>query len=134
MGWDLAPFFTNLFLHNYKGRWIRHLRNSDIMFADDRIFANVSSFIDDLTAINDGGEFERSSKQIYPPEPELKKENVGCSEGSFLDLAIKIEHKKDDFSFSICRMCGITVFLNKQHKSGLVLCLLFLIIFQKFPK
>ena len=59
MGWDLAPFFTNLFLHSYEGRWIRHLRNSDIRHA--KIFANISSFIDDLTAI-DGGEFERSSK------------------------------------------------------------------------
>ena len=92
MGWDLAPFFTNLFLHSYEGRWIRHVRNSDIRHA--KIFANISSFIDDLTAINDGGEFERSSKQIYPPEPELKRENVGCSEGSFLDLGIKIEYKK----------------------------------------
>ena len=47
--------------------------SQELRYKNARIFANVSSFIDDLTAINDGGEFERSSKQIYPPEPELKR-------------------------------------------------------------
>ena len=70
-------------------------------------------FIDDLAAINDGGEFENSFHEIYPPELELKKENIGNTEGSFLDLFLEIEDnkfsmnlydKRDDFPFSIVRM------------------------------
>ena len=47
---------------------------------------------------NNGGEFERRSKEIYPLELELKKENGINTEGSFLDLGIKIR----DIRFSIC--------------------------------
>ena len=78
-----------MFLHYYESRWIRQLRKSDIKCATR--FAHVFRFIDDLTAINDGEEFEKSCKEIYPPELELKKENVGYSEGSFLNFRGKIE-------------------------------------------
>ena len=52
--------------------------------------------MDDLKAINDGGErrLERSFKEIYPPEIKLKKESNRYFEGPCLDLGIKIEHKK----------------------------------------
>lgn len=55
MGWDPTPFFVNLFLHYYEGRWICQLRKLDI-----RRFANVFRFIDNLTVINGEKEFERS--------------------------------------------------------------------------
>ena len=73
---------------------------------------NGSRFIDDLNAMNDGGEFERSFKEIYPIELELKKEHGGSS-ATFLDLQIQISNrqfisslfdKRDDFPFSIVRM------------------------------
>ena len=38
---------------------------------------------DDLTAINDEAEHERS---LYSPQLELKKENIDYFEGSFLDF------------------------------------------------
>ena len=41
-----------------------------------RNFENVFRYIHDLLAINDNGEFERSYRNIYPPELALKKENV----------------------------------------------------------
>ena len=78
-----------------------------------RRLANVFRFIDDLIAINDGGEFERSFKEIYPPELELKRENAESSAGSFLDLLITIKNnkfciqlfdKRDEFPFCIVRM------------------------------
>ena len=47
-------------------------------------------FIDDLTTLNDSGEFERSFKEIYPPELVLNKENLSNNERSFLDLLIKV--------------------------------------------
>ena len=69
-------------------------------------------FIDDLIAANDYGEFERSFREIYPPELSLKKENEIDAEGTFYDLDIivkdgKFDHKLYDkrnaFNFSIVR-------------------------------
>ena len=51
-------------------------------------------FIDDLTTLNDSGEFERSFKEIYPPELALNKENLSNNERSFLDLLIKVENNQ----------------------------------------
>lgn len=51
-------------------------------------------FIDDLTTLNDSGEFERSFKEIYPPELVLNKENLSNNERSFLDLLIKVENNQ----------------------------------------
>ena len=103
---DPAPRFANLLLHYYESRWIHQLRVSDIKRA--RRFVNVFWFIDDLTAINDGGEFERMSKDIYSQKGEYRL---------FRDLEIKIVHKKfniqnydkrDDFAFFIVRMPHLT--------------------------
>ena len=63
--------------------------------------------------MNDGGEFGRSSSEIYPSELELKKENLADDSATFLCLSIKIEDrrfiyklydKRDDFPFFIVRM------------------------------
>ena len=81
MGSDPAPFFANLFLYHYEDKWIRKLKKSDLIRA--RKFANTFRFIDDLTTLNDWGEFEQHFREIYPPELELKKENLGNTEGSF---------------------------------------------------
>jgi len=111
MGSDPAPFLANLFLHYYENKWIRTNKKRDINKV--RRFTNVFRFIDDLVAINDNGEFERCYSEIYPPELELKKENIGYSEGTFLDLMIGIRDnkffislydKRDTFPFAIVRM------------------------------
>ena len=68
--------------------------------------------IDDLAAVNDGGEFERSHKSIYPKELTLKKENEGMSDATFLDMETHIKDdifdyhlfdKRDGFNFFIVR-------------------------------
>ena len=69
-------------------------------------------FIDDLCAINDGGDFGKSFLEIYPPEMELKIEHEG-NHATFLDLDIsivdnrfiyKLYDKRDNFNFFIVRM------------------------------
>ena len=65
MGSDPAPFFANLFLFHYECKWIDNLKKQDYHRA--RKFHNVFRFIDDLLAINDGGEFGKSFLDIYPP-------------------------------------------------------------------
>jgi len=111
MGSDPAPFFANLFLYYYESKWLKKVQRSDLRRA--RKFGNTFRFIDDLVAINDGGEFEKSFHEIYPAEMELGKENDGTNSASFLDLEISITDnnfklslydKRDGFPFSIVRM------------------------------
>lgn len=59
-----------------------------------RQLANVFRFIDDLVAIDEGSEFEHTYKEIHHLKVELKKENSGNTDGSFLDLFINIEGNK----------------------------------------
>ena len=111
MGSDPAPFMANLFLYSYESKFLKGLKKIDLSRA--RRFGNVFRFIDDLNALNDNSEFERCYKEIYPPELELKKENVDIHNASFLDLDIsivdgkfvlKLYDKRDAFPFSIVRM------------------------------
>ena len=80
-----------------------------------RRLTSVFRFIDDLTAINDCGKFELSSKEMYPSVLELKKEDSGNTEASILDLFkqgntsfMKLYDKSDVFPFSIVRMSHLT--------------------------
>ena len=90
------------------------------LIASDKVkarhFHSIKRFIDDLCALNDGGEFGRVHKDIYPSELELKVEHSG-SQASFLNLYITIKEgifvyrlfdKRDDFPFSIVRMPYVT--------------------------
>ena len=110
MGIDPAPFWANLFLYAYEVNYMSDLIASDKVKA--RHFHSIKRFIDDLCALNDGGEFGRVHKDIYPSELELKVEHSG-SHASFLNLYITIREgifvyrlfdKRDDFPFSIVRM------------------------------
>ena len=111
MGSDPAPFFAKWFLYYYESKWLKNVQRSDLRRA--RKFPNTFRFIDDLVAISDGGEFEKSFHEIYPAEMELGKENDGTNSTSFLDLEISITDnkfklslydKRDGFPFSIVRM------------------------------
>ena len=110
MGIDPAPFWANLFLYTYEESFISSLISSDRVRA--RHFHAIKRFIDDLIAINDGNEFGKTFKDIYPEELELKVEHSG-QHASFLNLHITIEDgifvfklydKRDDFPFEIVRM------------------------------
>jgi len=110
MGIDPAPFWANLFLYTYEEAYISKLISSNPVKA--RFFHSTKRFIDDLSAINDGFEFEKVYKDIYPEELELKLEHKG-SHATFLNLDISIENnifvyklydKRDTFPFHIVRM------------------------------
>ena len=111
MGTDPAPFMANFFLYYYENKYLRKLKKTDVRRA--RRFKNCFRFIDDLSILNDGGEFEKCHLEIYPPELELKKENINNTSASFLDLNInilnktfelKLYDKRDSFPFIIVRM------------------------------
>ena len=90
---------------------MKELKKNDLIKA--RKFCNIFRSIDNLSSINNGGEFESSYSNIYPEELQLGKENNDKREISFLDLSIKIKDgrfqfglfdKGDSFPFSIVRM------------------------------
>ena len=114
MGIDPAPFWASLYLYTYEEEFITDLvknggKESKIRA---RHFHSCRRFIDDLCALNDGGEFGRSHSQIYPHELELKEEHYG-DHATILNLDVTIEDRKfifklydkrDDFAFFIVRM------------------------------
>ena len=57
-------------------------------------FGNTFCFIDDVTITNEGGEFEKGFREIYPPELVLRKKNTSPVEASLFYLNIKISNKK----------------------------------------
>ena len=111
MGSDPAPFMANLFLYYYESKFLKQYKVNNMNKA--KKFNHVFRFIDDLCAVNDDGEFENNITNIYPEELELKKENAGYEQASFLDLninisdnkfSLKLYDKRDDFNFKIVRM------------------------------
>ena len=58
-----------------------------------RRLAKTFRFINELTVLNDSGEFERSFREI-PSGLKLKEDNDVDIVGSFLDLAIKKRDNK----------------------------------------
>lgn len=75
MGLDLAPLFANLFFYYYENKWINIIETTGV--ARSRRFVNIFKFIDELTAVNDCGEFEKTFNEIYPTESELKNKHFG---------------------------------------------------------
>ena len=105
MGIDPAPFWANLFLYFDEEKYMSSLIFSDKIKA--RHFHLTKRFIDDLCAINDGREFERSICDIFPKELKLKIEHqddhatfvsldLTIKEGAFI---YKLFEKRDSFSF-----------------------------------
>ena len=63
MGSDYALFMTSLFLYYFEDKWIWKTKRKYFKIAQK--LGNFFRFIDALTAINDGGEFEKALHKIY---------------------------------------------------------------------
>ena len=110
MGIDPAPFWANLFLYYFESKFIQQLISQGSSRAYK--YNATGRFIDDLCAINDGGDFSSSFNKIYPQDLSLKVEHEG-THATFLDLDITIKDgifvyklfdKRDKFPFFIIRM------------------------------
>ena len=73
-------------------------------------FNKTHRFIDDIETINNDGLLMQEKGNIYPKELVLNEENVNDKEGTFLDIAVKIDcnriitktyDKRDDYKFDI---------------------------------
>ena len=76
------PFWANIFLYAYEPSYMTDLISLDKVKA--RHFHSTKRFIDDLCALNDGGEVGKVHKDISTNELEHKVEH--CSHASFLNL------------------------------------------------
>ena len=78
MGINPAPFWANLYLYTNEEEFVSDLvKGEQESKIRARHFHSNRRFIDDLCAINDGGEFGRSHPEIYPHELEIKCEHDG---------------------------------------------------------
>lgn len=57
----------------YETKQIKKMRKRKTDIKSVKIFVNVFRFIDDLTVLNDGGQFRRRSKDFFPPWLKLKQ-------------------------------------------------------------
>ena len=115
MGIDPAPFWANIFLYTSESNYITDLTKNNSTKSNKiqaKKFHATSRYIDDLCALNDGGAFGKSFKDIYSEEMEVKEEHQG-QHATFLELDItilngifiyKLFDKRDSFPFSIVRM------------------------------
>ena len=74
-------------------------------------------YIDDISPLNDNGNFDRYRSQIYPVDLELNRENNGYNSASVLEMQIDIIEdkfkvgvfdKRDSFNFKVFRYPSIS--------------------------
>ena len=74
-GLDPAPHIANGHLHKYECDLQQKMAKSN--YAVAKSLNNIFRFIDDISPLNDKGNFDKYKSQIYPSDLELNKENTG---------------------------------------------------------
>ena len=82
MGLKPAPQRANGTLHKEEFSFQEHMTKTNYRVA--RSLNHTFRYIDDITPLNDKGNFEKYFSQIYPPELELNRENVGFKSATVL--------------------------------------------------
>ena len=110
MGIDPAPFYANGHLYKYEFDFQEEMTKKNYTIA--KSLNHTHRYIDDISPLNDRGNFEKFRQDIYPPELILVKQNNSEMSASVLDIQIdvvenkfqtKVFDKRDDFPFNICR-------------------------------
>ena len=82
MVFDLPTFSINLYLFYYDSKWIKKVKKKkDIR--QTRRSDHVFRYIDDITTLNDGRDFERSYKRNMSSLARAQEENLSSNKGSF---------------------------------------------------
>ena len=96
MGTDPGPFMANAHLHYYEFAFQEKYRKTNYGIA--RSLNHTFRYIDDVTPINDSGNFQKHMNEIYPADLILTKENIGTQSATVLDLGIEIHDGKFDIT------------------------------------
>ena len=84
-------------------------------------------FIDDLGSFNSDGNFQKVTKDIYPPCLKLNKENESDNDATLLDINIKVRNqqfetklfdKRDAFGFTIVNYPDLSGNIPKRTSYG----------------
>ena len=114
MGLDPAPQMANAHLHKYEFDFQQKMSKSNYSVA--RSLNHTFRYIDDISPLNDNGNFEKYKSQIYPDDLELNRENTGFKSASVLEMQIDIigdkfqvyvYDKRDSFGFQVFRYPSI---------------------------
>ena len=110
MGIDPAPFMANGHLYKFEFDFQEKMTKTN--YAVARSLNHTHRYIDDISPLNDKGNFEKYKEQIYPPELILLKQNTNINSASVLELQIDIVEekfmtgifdKRNEFPFEVCR-------------------------------
>ena len=74
MGIDPAPFMANGHLYKFEFDFQEKMTKTN--YAVARSLNHTHRYIDDISPLNDKGNFEKYKEQIYPPELILLKQNI----------------------------------------------------------
>ena len=124
IGLDSGQDIANLLLFSYESEYVEKVSKQDLFLA--RKFNLCSRYIDDLFV---GGfpNFKDHIYKIYPRDLEIKLESNNIKEVSYLDLKIRSEEgrldfsvydKRDDFSFEIVNFPFIESCIPKKSALG----------------
>ena len=105
---------ANAHLHKYEFDFQQKMSKSNYSVA--RSLNHTFRYIDDISPLNDNGNFEKYKSQIYPDDLELNRENTGFKSASVLEMQIDIigdkfqvnvYDKRDSFDFQVFRYPSI---------------------------
>ena len=84
MGTDPGPFMANAHLYKYEFDFQTNMRKNNYKVA--RSLNNTFRYIDDISVMNDKGNFIKYKSEIYIKQLELSKENIDLTDATILDL------------------------------------------------
>ena len=110
MGHKHSPQMANGTLHKEEYFFQEQMTKTNYLVA--KSLNHTFRYIDDITPLNDKGNFEKYFTQIYPPELELNRENVGFKSATVLEMDVNVVDnkflvgvydKRDSFNFEVFR-------------------------------
>ena len=126
MGTNCAPYFANIFLHEYEYDYIYQLiLNNDIKTATH--LSRMFRYQDDCIVFNDDDDFNNHFILMYPSEMVLKCTNTSPAKSTFLDLTISVYRgkykyisydKRKDFGFEIVNYPNLHGNIPKAQSYG----------------
>lgn len=126
MGTSCAPYFANIFLHEYEYNYIHKLiQSGDIITATH--LSRMFRYQDDCIVLNDEDDFNDHFILMYPSEMVLKCTNISPAKSNFLDMTISVYRgkykyisydKRKDFSFDIVNYPNLKGNIPKAQAYG----------------
>ena len=133
MGTNCAPYYANIFLHEYEYDYIYKLIQTNNIKTATHL-SRMFRYQDDCIVFNDEDDFNEHFILMYPPEMVLKCTNISTAKSTFLDLMISVYHgkykyisydKRKEFGFDIVNYPNLNGNIPKAQAYGVFISQLF---------